>query len=127
MHPLSELDRDVADTDEVVRVGHIELVGSKCEDVGLDLDLTAMNASHHLGSFDECRGRGALVTGYRNRERRGTSLTPFDEFGTAFGRVPVEDVVHGTCGITGRPDVDRTHDEVRSPREVRTSSTAICT
>lgn len=83
VHPLGELDRDVENTVQVVRVGDIELVGSECEDVGLDLDLAAMDSGHHLGPFDERCRRGSVVAGDRDRERRGTGLAGLDEFGTA--------------------------------------------
>ncbi len=124
MHPVSELDRDVQNTFQIVRVGDIELVGSEGEDIGLELDLAAMDSGHHLGSFDEGGWRSTVVTSDRDRECRRAGLTGFDEFGTPLPRVPEEDVIHGPCGIAGRSDIDRTHEAVRSPREVRTSSTA---
>lgn len=124
MHPLDELDRDVQNTFQIVGVGDIEFVWSKCQDVRLQLDLAAMNSGHDLGSFNERGRRGSVVAGDRDRERRRTGLTRFDEFSTVLPRVPVKDVVHGACGIPGRTDIDRAHEAVRSPRELRTSSTA---
>lgn len=124
MHPLDELDRDVQNTFQIVRVGDIEFVWSKCQDVRLELDLAAMDSGHDLGSFDERGRRGSVVASDRDRECRRSGLTGLDECGTPLPRVPEEDIVHGPCGITGRSDIDRAHEAVRSPREVRTSSTA---
>lgn len=124
MHPVSELDRDVQNTFQIVLVGDVEFIGRVGDDIGLELDLAAMDSGHHLGSFDEGGWRSAVVTSDRDGECRRTGLTGFDEFGTPLPRVPEEDVIHGACGVAGRSDIDCAHEAVRSPREVRTSSTA---
>lgn len=127
MHPLGQLDGDIQNALQIVGVGDIELIRSEGEDIGLDFDLAAMNSGHDLGSFDKRGRRGFVVASDRDRECRRSGLTGFDEFCAALSRVPVEDVIHSACGITGRADVHCAHEDVRSPRAARTLSTEIRT